>query len=89
VTPEQIRKWSLPSRPSKTTDTRYADFRRRFGAVASTELDAIPPGELRELVEHAILDHVDVDQLESIVAEQTEARTLLQKTFGEMLRGAA
>ncbi len=89
VTPEQIEEWKLPARPTKTTDTRYRDFTRRFGNVESTELDAIKPANLRELVENAILQHVDVDQLEHIVQEQKEARALLKQTFGTMLGGAA
>lgn len=85
VTPEQIRKWRLPARPTKKTDTRYADFRRRFGNVQSTELDSIEPKRLREMVENAILEHVDPNQVLAITAEQQAARALLQKTFGQML----
>lgn len=88
VTPEQIEAWELPARPTKTTDTRYSDFKQRFGNVESTELDAIKPGDLRELVENAILQHVDSDQLERIVNEQGAARVLLEQTFGRMLRAA-
>lgn len=87
VTPEQIEAWSLPARPTKTTDTRYKDFKKRFGDVESTELDAIEPGNLRKLVEEAILDHVDADQVQAIRREQDDARELLNKTFGQM-RGA-
>jgi hypothetical protein len=87
VTPEQIEKWRLPARPTKTTDTRFEEFKRRFGNVESTELDAIEPGNLRELVENAILDHVDGGQVHRINQEQREARALLSKTFGRMLGG--
>ncbi len=46
VTEEQISEWDLPTRPTKTTDTRAKDF----GAI-SVELDAIEPGQLRDLVQ--------------------------------------
>lgn len=89
VTPEQIENWRLPSRPTKTTDTRYQDFKKRYAGMESTELDAIEPSRLRELVEQAIVQHVDTDQVEAIQSEQKEARELLEKTFGKMLKGAA
>ncbi len=47
VTPEQIAEWKLPSRPTKSTDSRS----RSFGLAESVELDAIPPADLRSLVE--------------------------------------
>jgi hypothetical protein len=40
----------LPTRPTKTTDTRAA----AYGDRDSVELDAIPPNQLRKLVEDAI-----------------------------------
>lgn len=43
VTPEQIEKWNLPTRPNKTTDSRT----RNFTGKASVELDAISADELR------------------------------------------
>jgi hypothetical protein len=54
VRPEQVEEWSLPTRPTKRTDTRSKGF-----AGESVELDAIPPADLRSLVEDCILRHVD------------------------------
>src|SRR3954463_7223915 len=42
VNPEQIEAGSLPSRPTKTSDSRS----KAFGYAESVELDAIPPDEL-------------------------------------------
>lgn len=65
----QIEAWRLPSRPTKTTDSRA----KKFGHTESVELDAIHPDYLRELVEDAILHHVDDDELRIIkVAEESE-----------------
>ena len=49
VNRDQIERWNLPTRPTKTSDTRASKFRRVHG-TDSVELDAIPPDELRQLV---------------------------------------
>jgi hypothetical protein len=50
VTPEQIREWSLPTRPTKQSDSRS----KGFGDI-SVELDAIEPDTLRyDIVEEAL-----------------------------------
>ena len=50
VTEEQIEEWSLPTRPTKRSDSRA----RSFGSSVSVELDAIDPRRLRSLVERAV-----------------------------------
>ncbi len=82
VTPEQIRRWALPTRPTKASDSRA----KGFGAV-SVELDAIEPSRLRDLVEAAIQRHLPSDQLAILqVAEQSERRLIagLVGMLGEM-----
>ena len=54
VTRDQVEEWSLPSRPTKTTDTRAKKF-----IGTSVELDAIPASKLRELVRGCIERHID------------------------------
>jgi hypothetical protein len=72
VTPGQIAHWRLPTRPTKETDSRS----KGFGAV-SVELDAIPPGRLRALVQVAIEDHLPSEQYEILkIAEQSEQRQI-------------
>jgi hypothetical protein len=58
VRPWQIEEWSLPTRPTKASDTRARGFEE-----VSVELDAIEPQRLRELVEHAIQQHLPAEQL--------------------------
>jgi hypothetical protein len=84
VTREQVEQWSLPSRPTKTTDPRA----KKFGSATSVELDAIPARRLRELVRGCIERHVDRQQLDLLrVAEKSE-RELLDK-WASTLRGVA
>ncbi len=83
VTPEQVERWSLPTRPTKQTDTRS----RRFDG-ASVELDAIPPDKLRELVNDCIEQHVDVDALEKTKIAEASERKLLDN-WEDLLGNAA
>ncbi len=72
VTPGQIRQWGLPTRPTKVSDSRS----RGFGDI-SVELDAIPPDQLRGLVQEAIERHLPPEQYEILkVAEESERRLI-------------
>ena len=70
VTRTQIAEWDLPTRPTKTTDSRA----KGFGAV-SVELDAIEPDRLRQLVREVIERHLPEQQLAVLrTAEENERR---------------
>ncbi len=72
VTPEQIETYSLPTRPTKQSDTRAAGFEG-----GSVEVDALPASVLREVVEAAIKRHVDpVAMNVTDVAEASEREML-------------
>jgi hypothetical protein len=82
VTREQVVAWNLPSRPTKTTDTRAKKF-----VGASVELDAIPVQKLRDLCRECIERHVDQEQLDVLrVAEASERETL--NRWAGILNGA-
>ena len=72
VTPAQIKRLKLPTRPTKKTDSRSHGFEGE-----SVEVDAIPPRLLRRLVGSAIERHVDQDALGLLqAAEESERATL-------------
>jgi hypothetical protein len=72
VTPEQIEEWSLPTRPTKASDSRA----KRFGAI-SVELDAIEPNRLRQLVRDVIEKHLPAEQFAVLkTAEASERRQI-------------
>ncbi len=74
VLPEQIAQYGLPTRPTKGTDSRAKGF-----DGGSVEVDAIPPSELRRLVEAAIVQHIDRDALRlTQLAEDSERDVLLR-----------
>jgi hypothetical protein len=74
VTPAQIRKWRLPTRPTKASDTRS----KGFGDI-SVELDAIEPAKLRRLVEIAIEQHLPADRFEVLKVAEASERTLIKQ----------
>jgi hypothetical protein len=80
VNREQIDRWNLPTRPTKTTDARASKFRRIHG-TDSVELDAIPPDELRRLVRDAIDSHMEPGHLELFKMVEQEERKALKSIF--------
>jgi hypothetical protein len=78
VTPDQIETWKLPTRPTKSADTRA----KTFGDV-SVELDAIPPAQLRGLVEEAIQRHLPEREFEVLKqAERSEREQIMRFVEG-------
>ena len=74
VTPEQIETMALPTRPTKSTDTRARSF-----TGESVEVDAIPAPVLRSLLAEAIERHVDPHQLRVLrTIELEEADDLME-----------
>jgi hypothetical protein len=77
VTPAQITDMGLPTRPTKSTDSRARGFDGR-----SVEVDAIPASRLRQIVEDAITSHIDPAALRvTQVAERSE-REVLTRLIG-------
>lgn len=54
----QVNETGAPPNPAKTTDSRFADYKKKFG-VESWELDALEPKYLDELVTLNIEQHID------------------------------
>jgi hypothetical protein len=69
VTEDQIAEYDLPTRPTKTTDSRSKTF-----VGDSVEVDAIPTSILRDIVEDAITSWIDDDALR--ITQMVEAQEL-------------
>jgi hypothetical protein len=79
VTPWQITEYSLPTRPTKASDSRSSSFEGR-----SVEVDALPPTALRQIVEHAITRHLDTEGLRlTLEAEKSEKEILTRIAGGQ------
>ena len=80
VTPEQIDSMDLVTRPTKASDTRAAGFSGR-----SVEVDAVPSGELRQIVRENLDRWVDDDLWSASAGVETRERSELENfraTFG-------
>jgi hypothetical protein len=73
VTAEQIEALSLPTRPTKTTDSRSKGFEG-----GSVEVDAIPPDDLRRMVEVCITRHIDPRAYTQLMLQQRLERDTLR-----------
>jgi hypothetical protein len=72
VNPDQIERWGLPTRPTKTSDSRSKGFEGE-----SVEVDAIPPAILRRITNERITRHIDKSQYERVrLIERSERETL-------------
>lgn len=68
----QIKAWNLPTRPTKTTDSRSRNF-----SGESVEVDAIPPQRLLDLVAQCVEQHIDQAILQrTLMIEGRERETL-------------
>ena len=84
VTEDQITAWDLPTRPTKSSDSRA----KGFGDV-SVELDAIEPNRLREIVSDVIDIHLPQQQYEVLKAAEQSERELIARLVNQVSPEAA
>jgi hypothetical protein len=77
VTPEQIDQWILPTRPTKSSDSRS----KNFGDI-SVELDAISPTDLRALVKMVIEQHLPKRQFDILKIAEASEREIIKRLVG-------
>jgi ribosomal protein S10 len=87
VTPEQIEKYQLPTRPVKEKDPQRAKFEREHG-TGCVELDAMTPEVLRSLIRGRLESHMTPDQLQALKLAEHEERDGL-RGIQDLLGGAA
>ena len=74
VNHDQIAEMNLPTRPTKTKDSRS----KNFGFDYSCEVDSIRPDVLRSMVRTSISHHIDADQIKAAQEIERQERELLQ-----------
>jgi hypothetical protein len=82
VEPWQIEEWNLPTRPTKTSDTRA----KNFGEI-SVELDAIDPDTLRSIVLGAIEQHLPQQQLAVLKTAEESERAIIRQFVNGVCHG--
>lgn len=81
VTPQQIKEMRLPTAPVKKTD------RRSFDGSATVQCEAIEPDTLSDILRSAIVERMDADILNEILAAEKGAREQLAADIANL--GAA
>lgn len=71
VTLDQIKKFKLPTRP-----TKKSSHDRNWTGGDSVELDTMPPDEIRKLVKHCITQHIDQHAWKTLKATEEAERDL-------------
>ena len=80
VNQDQIESLGLPTRPTKTSDSRS----KNFGFDYSCEVDAIRPDLLRQMVRDCISGHIDAEQIETVQEIEQEEKQLLEQIRGRL-----
>lgn len=80
VRPDDFEAFNIIPLPVKRTDTRARAFVAEHGRQCA-ELDALPPSELRDRVETAILSHVDREQWSRLQHIEGIEREAVQELF--------
>lgn len=78
---EQIKKYKCPPNPAKITDPRAKWYIQEHGKV-SWELDALKPTVLIKLAEDSILEYIDLEAYNKVIAEEKNDIEALRE-FGE------
>lgn len=78
----QVEQWKPPENPAKESDSRYADYARRFGE-SSWELDAVEPRTLANLLRDAIRELIDTDVWREVADKEASMRADLERLADE------
>lgn len=70
---DQVKQYNPPPNPAKLTDTRAADYIRKFGG-SSWELDALDPKVIDALISNEIEKYIDVDNWNELKEKEAKAR---------------
>ena len=87
LTMEQIQQFNPPPNPAKLSDTRAADYIRKFGEH-SWELDALEPRFIEQLIDsevHALMDMDIVAKVRAMEAEQKKELQLVADNYHEVV----
>jgi hypothetical protein len=84
---EQIEELKPPPNPAKTTDSRYADYKARFGKE-SWELDALSPSYLSDLVTSEVEKIIDFELWEKKDQEIADVKSRLRAIAEQFDNGA-
>ncbi len=74
---DQIDELDLPPNPAKLSDSRAAEYIKKYG-TDSWELDALRPQHMHQLINEAVEGHIDRDVWDATVEKETVMRNELR-----------
>ena len=75
---DQVEQYNPPANPAKTTDSRFAQYITNFGEE-SWELDALEPAMISALIEENILEYLDEEKWDTMVAQEDEHKNKIRE----------
>jgi hypothetical protein len=67
------------AQPAKDTDSRYAEYVKRYGTTDSWELDALDPVIIVNLIRNALMGYIDAQAWNAAMTEEEASRAVLVK----------
>lgn len=77
LTTAQVKQYNLPPNPAKISDPRAAWYIQKYGKT-SWEVDALKPDVMIQIVEDAIIKHVDVDKYNAVIAKEEKDKDVIR-----------
>ena len=84
LTMDQVDTYQPPPNPTKLTDSRARKFVMEHG-YESWEVDALPPRTLRQIIEVAIEECIDMDMYRAVLSRESAARTAWERKMEEKM----
>ena len=85
LTISQVQSYNLPPNPTKITDSRAADYIKKFGPEC-WEVDALPPNVLSKLIRDELKQVVNMKMMKAVIAREEEDKTALKEAVQELER---
>jgi len=79
VTKEQIDEHDVPSNFAKEGSTRLADYIDRTGSNDTWECEALDPEYIQNAIEDALLEVLDIDQMNAVIRRENEEKIQINK----------
>lgn len=73
---DQIVKFNPPPNPAKNTDSRYSDYRKKYGEY-SWELDALSPDIIVSLVKNKVEELINIEEFNLVLNQEEKERKFL------------
>lgn len=86
LTMEQVKQYNPPPNPAKLSDSRAAEFVKKYG-TSSWEVDALPPDVLQRLIRDELLATLDMTLVEAIKMREERDKQRLRVAAEEIMRG--